>query len=622
MGRTTASIDKNLIKQAHYAYTGRITRGIPSDVKTYISEPLNITQQENNALAIIGACLHSYQMRDWETCKTGTETLATRKKTINPTIGDRYAYAIVQANDAQYDLQKRNVKDEITRIEAEIKVLDKRKTQAAKWREKHPDIIDARGRKPTKRQYNPLSYEENGHLQHLQARLMRLRANGEWYDVTFGGKSEHRIVMRALSRNDDNAEQRHHDWVRSRYNIKAIGESSKAYGNSVVRLTDTGELRIMIPEDVRQAVADTMGWNEPQKYLTLSQPVVFRYGWGVLSANLAAGGSMTNNVHFMNGAWRLITQANSDSETNRLASANAAAGGSVATPEGVKQTFATGADNPAAAARRAVREEKATQKRTVISNGINRETLATRGARFAGIDFNAGHLDVAVCDAYGNPCGKPFTVPFSMGGNEKQNRSSLLHAIDRVKHYLERRHVEAAFIEDLNGFVDSKSRVLNDGGRAFRGCVSRMPAGEFKRWLIDKLSSSSCHVELVPPAYTSKVAAAFWCDLFSSTHQGAALMVARRGLGLGLFRRVPCGPLPSCVKAMERRTAHRDESEPAVNGGSVGCGCAAAHAGGGIVAGTRQQASTQQKPSVGSSNAPSGARRRHAPSLLSTVPQQ
>lgn len=607
MGRKPSASDKNLIKQAHYTYTGRVTRGIPSDVKTYVSEQLDVTEQEDKALSIIGACLFAYRLTDWKTRKTDSESLANRKKTINKTIGDRYAYAIVKANDDQYDLQKRNIKAEITRIEAEIKTLVNRKTQAEKWLLKHPDIVDAKGKKPSKKQYNPLSYEENGQLQHLKARVVYLREHDEWHDVTFGGKTEHRIVMRALISGDDNAKQRHYDWMRSRYNIKAIGEASKPFGNSVVRLNDTGELRILIPEDVRQAVADAMEWDEPQKYLTLSKPVVFKYGWDVLSANLAAGGSMTNNVHFVNGAWRIITQANSDSETNKLTAKLASEGGSIQTPDGVKQSFATGADNPAAAAKRTVREEKTKLKRDVIADGIDRKELAARNARFAGIDFNAGHLDVAVCDAYGNLCGRPLTIPFKMDGNEKQNLSSLLHAIDRVKHYLERRHVEVAFIEDLNGFVDSKSRILNDGGRDFRRCVSRMPAGTFKRWLIDKLSSSSCHVELVPPAYTSKAASAFWFDLFSSTHQGAALMIARRGLGLGLFRRVPCGPLPSCVKARECCAVHLDESESAVDGGSVGCGCAAAHAGRDVAAGTRRQCVHTAKTECGNGNAPSGA---------------
>ena len=117
-----------------------------------------------------------------------------------------------------------------------------------------------------------------------------------------------------------------------------------------------------------------------------------------------------------------------------------------------------------------------------------------------------GHIDLMVCDIHGNPCGKALTIPYEMYGSSKTNKSSVLHALDRVKHIVERRHVECVFLEELKGFLDSKSRILNDGGNVFRRIVSSIPCGELRDWLIRKLSSvPGCHVEFVSAAYTSKV---------------------------------------------------------------------------------------------------------------------
>ena len=62
------------------------------------------------------------------------------------------------------------------------------------------------------------------------------------------------------------------------------------------------------------------------------------------------------------------------------------------------------------------------------------------------------------------------------------------------------------------------------------------------------------------------------------------------------------------VKARECRAVHLDEPESAVNGGSVGCGCAAAHAGSNVAVSTRRQCVYTAKTECGNGNAPSDAR--------------
>lgn len=280
--------------------------------------------------------------------------------------------------------------------------------------------------------------------------------------------------------------------------------------------------------------------------------------------------AITNDITFTDGKWIISTVVNSDSATNTINSEAAKNGGSVKVEDG-GMSFTTGEDNPAVVARRAVRFAKAALKHDTVRSNFDdaacthdaRVAFAARGARFAGVDVNAGHIDIAVCDVYGNLIGKPRTVYFDSYRSDKQNKSSVLHALDVVRHFCERRHVECVFFEDLKGFLDSRSRTLNEGGHAFRRCVSSIPTGQIKDWAIRKLTSDSCHVEFVAAAYTSQCAKEFWLGsspaasaggpdgscvgVFSGVHQAAALMVARRGLGLALYRRFGCGPVASCV---------------------------------------------------------------------------
>jgi IS605 OrfB family transposase len=157
-------------------------------------------------------------------------------------------------------------------------------------------------------------------------------------------------------------------------------------------------------------------------------------------------------------------------------------------------------------------------------------------------------------------------------GTSEQIKSSVLHALCCVRYIAERRHVSCVFIEKLKGFLDCKSKALNRGSRAFRRSVHRIPCGELKEWIVRKLTFDGCHVEFVPAAYTSKCAEEYWSDIFSSSHQAAALMIARRGLGLGLFRRTPASPRLSCVIDAERSSDSRDSSASMVDGGRARIG--------------------------------------------------
>lgn len=557
-----------LAEKASWTFTNGTTRGITATANAYRTD-LHLTEQEERVITLIGEYLYGLRLKDWKACKDNKGTgLTSRKKALNKECGDRYAYTICQLNNQQYQLQKRNIADEIKFLEKEQKTFDKREEKAAEWLKNHPDKLTDDGKKPAKKDYHPLGYRDFNRRDRNKKRLERIRDG--WYDVTFGGKSNHRVLMRAIQHDgyEANAEKME-CFKKSRYNIKAIGDSAKC-GNSIVRIDDTWRLSIRVPDALRQDFADIMGIELKEKetpVLRIEEPVVFKYGADNIFYNITNNKAVTNDITFTDGKWIISTVVNSDSALRSVASDEARNGGVVKSDGG--SSFAAGDNNPGVIARRATRSAKVALKRdTIRSNFDNadcahdiRVLFAARGARFAGVDVNAGHIDIAVCDVYGNLIGKPKTVYFDSYRSDKQNKSSVLHALDVVRHFCERRHVECVFFEDLKGFLDSRSCTLNEGGHAFRRCVSSIPTGQIKDWATRKLTSDSCHVEFVAAAYTSQCAKEFWLDssavssdgsgscssVFSGVHQAAALMVARRGLGLGLYRRFGCGPVASCV---------------------------------------------------------------------------
>ena len=494
-GARKRKASKSLVERSHWTYSSCTRRAVASETSTYRTN-LALTTQEEEALTRIGAYLFSIQMEDWQRCKTGDLTMKERKDAISNRVGTRYAYAIIKRNDEQKALQERNIKAEQKLLEREVSILESRLTQAQAWHDEHPEGI-APTNPPTKKDYNPLSYEEHSRLDYARNRLRQLETG--WRDVTFGGKRQHRIAMRALERGDKDAHERLEAWKKSRYAIKAIGDSSHACGNSVVKIDQEGALSVLIPEDIRKDIQEIMAWEKEYKRLEIAEHVFYPYGNEQVQESVKANRCVTNTVTFIDGEWVILTQVNSGSLVNVTASAKATEGGSVRTGNG--QSFQEGASNPAVVARNAVREARESLEKDVVrSSLLDRDDAASRRARYMGIDVNAGHIDCCVCDVYGNPVGKAVTIPYRLYGSSKQTKSSVLHALDRVRHMCELRHVECVFIEDLKGFLDSRSRVLNDGGCDFRRVVSSIPCGELRDWVVRKLTFGACHVEFVAAA--------------------------------------------------------------------------------------------------------------------------
>ena len=107
--------------------------------------------------------------------------------------------------------------------------------------------------------------------------------------------------------------------------------------------------------------------------------------------------------------------------------------------------------------------------------------------------------------------------------------------------------------------------------------------------------------QFVAAAYTSQCAKEFWLgssassaggsdscvDIFSGVHQAAALMIARRGLGLGLYRRFGNGPVASCVTSP---VCCPDRREDLADGLGAGDACGDAAVSGSVVSSRKRDA--------------------------------
>lgn len=363
-----------LAEKASWTFANGTTRGITDTANAYRTD-LSLTEQEERVITLIGEYLYKLRLQDWKACKENKGTgLTERKKVLNKECGDRYAYTICQLNNQQYQLQKRNIAAEIKILEKEQKTLDEREQKSAEWLKNHPDKLTDDGKKPAKKDYNPLSYRDFNRRDRNKKRLEMIRDG--WYDVTFGGKSNHRVLMRAIQRDgyEANAEKMAF-FKKSRYNIKAIGDSTHKFGNSVVRIDDTWHLSIRVPDALRQDFADIMGIELKEKekpVLRIKEPVVFKYGADSIFYNIKNNKAVTNDITFTDDKWIISTIVNSGDSTLHSVASDKAKNGGVVKSDDVRASFAAGDDNPGVIAHRAARSANAALKRdTVRSNFDN-----------------------------------------------------------------------------------------------------------------------------------------------------------------------------------------------------------------------------------------------------------
>jgi hypothetical protein len=174
-----------------------------------------------------------------------------------------------------------------------------------------------------------------------------------------------------------------------------------------------------------------------------------------------------------------------------------------------------------------------------------------RRHRVLGVDLNADHLDAWMLDASGNPVGPPHTIPLDLNGQPAGTRDGRLRAAtSTILRLATERGCRAILVENLN-FADARHlgrETLGRGrrGKRFRRTVAGIPTRRFRDLLVGMATSHELWVVAVDPAWTSVWGRRYWqAPLNQSTkrsvtisgHHAAAVVIGRRGLGVGARRR-------------------------------------------------------------------------------------
>jgi hypothetical protein len=174
-----------------------------------------------------------------------------------------------------------------------------------------------------------------------------------------------------------------------------------------------------------------------------------------------------------------------------------------------------------------------------------------RQDRALGVDLNADHLDAWVLDPSGNPIGPPRTIPLELDGFPASTRDGRLRAaISTILRLAADSGCQSILVENLD-FADARHlgrETLGRGrrGKRFRRTVAGIPTSRFRTLLVGMAANHGLWVVAVDPAWTSVWGRHYWQQpLQQSTkrsvtvsgHHAAAVVIGRRGLGLGAWRR-------------------------------------------------------------------------------------
>jgi hypothetical protein len=174
-----------------------------------------------------------------------------------------------------------------------------------------------------------------------------------------------------------------------------------------------------------------------------------------------------------------------------------------------------------------------------------------RQDRVLGVDLNADHLACWVVNPSGNPIGPPHTIPLDLDGLPSSTRDGRLRAaLTALLRFARASDCPSLMVEDLD-FADARQtgrETLGRGrrGKRFRRTVSGIPTRAFRDLLIGMAANHHLWVIAVDPGWTSKWGRRWWqTPLNQSTkrsvsvsgHHAAAVVIGRRGLGLGARRR-------------------------------------------------------------------------------------
>jgi hypothetical protein len=152
-----------------------------------------------------------------------------------------------------------------------------------------------------------------------------------------------------------------------------------------------------------------------------------------------------------------------------------------------------------------------------------------------------------VLDEGGNPVGLPHTIPLDLDGQPASTRDGRLRAaIMLLLRLATERGCRSILVENLD-FADARQtgrETLGRGwrGKQFRRVVAGIPTSRFRALLVGMAANHGLWVIAVDPGWTSVWGRRYWqaplnqstkASIIVTGHHAAAVVIGRRGLGLG-----------------------------------------------------------------------------------------
>ena len=181
----------------------------------------------------------------------------------------------------------------------------------------------------------------------------------------------------------------------------------------------------------------------------------------------------------------------------------------------------------------------------ISTEGSPGKRMSDRRRGAIGIDINVGQLVLAEVDRCGNFLGGESIGCVTYGTRQGQAKAGVGDAVKQVMAAAIRTG-KPIVVERLD-FAEKKSALENAGSGQAR-MLSRFAYRQTLQYLQAAAFRAGIEVMAVNPAYTSTIGAVNYAVRFGiSIHQGAAIAIARRGLGLSERPSVRVAQLPSRV---------------------------------------------------------------------------
>ncbi|WP_189950933.1 transposase [Streptomyces roseolus] len=411
---------------------------------------------------------------------------ARRKRELTALTSSRWAGTITRGSNDQWELARRAQAAHIKQLAAEIKAIEQRLSTPVGGRD---EATRAKGY-PTRR----VRAAKQQRLQILRARAAEVAADASAgrVHVVRGSKALLRDRLH-LDRSGRSLEEWRDRWWEARNRIEADGEAGKTYGNQSLRVGPDGAVVVKLPPTLAERHrehCDRFG-----RY-TLDARCRFAYRAEEWRAQVEAHRAVGYTVRFEGGRCYLAASF---------------------TPAEARPPMGSNDESPMASA---------------LSGGV------------LGIDQNVDHLAVWRLDAHGNPVGRPSRLDAVQHGTASRRDARVRHLCSELIRLARRTGATALVVEDL-AFGAGRERCGWSGraGRRFRSSVAGIPYGRFLSRLVVMAHRADLVVIAVDPAYTTRWGAQHWRRSTSTTrvktsrHEASAIVIGRRGQGLGARRR-------------------------------------------------------------------------------------